>query len=112
MSMPQAPGGPTPGQGTAGSTDIVSTLQGVVRQLSNANQNMLTLIAALKAVNFPESVKAYTTTTLPASPAIGSIAVITNGAAALAWGANATAATGAVTYLVFWNGSQWSVLGK
>ena len=35
MSMPQSPGGPLPpGQGTGGATDIVTQLQGVVRQLS------------------------------------------------------------------------------
>jgi len=101
-----------PGQGSAGSTDLATQLQGVVRQLTNLYKNGQELIAAIQAVNFPQSVKGYTVATLPSSPSIGMLAFITNGASALAWGANATASTGAVTYLVWWNGTQWSVLGK
>ena len=52
MSSPASPGYQPPGQGTAGGTDVVPVLQGVVRQLSNANANMLTLIAAIESI-FP-----------------------------------------------------------
>jgi len=53
----------------------------------------------------------YTVATLPASPTTGRLAVVTDGAASLAWGATVTG--GASTkYLVWFNGSAWTVLGK
>jgi hypothetical protein len=100
----------TPGQGSSGGTDIVTQLTGIVRQFSNANTNTLALIAALQAA-FPRTVLGYTVATLPASPAIGTLAYVTDGAGALAWGANISGG-GAATYLVFWNGTHFTVAGK
>ena len=53
----------------------------------------------------------YTVATLPASPLVGQLAVVTNGAAGLAWGATIIN-SGTTSYLVWWNGSAWTVLGK
>jgi hypothetical protein len=111
MSMPAAPGSAAPGQGSAGGTDIVTALQGVIRQLSTANKNMLTLISAIEAVNFPQNVKGYTVATLPSSPSIGQLAYVTDGTAGLAWGANLTGSH-ATTYLTWWNGAHWTVVGE
>ena len=66
-----AQGGPSAGQGTAGGTDIVTQLQGIIRQLSNANTNMLALIAAIQGV-FPRIIGSFTlaasaTTVIPQS---------------------------------------------
>ena len=99
------------GQGSAGSTDIATQLLGVVRQLSNAYQNMLKLIAAVEAVNFPQNVKGYTVATLPSSPTLGQIAYVTDGTSGLSWGAAATGGH-STFYIVNWNGTQWSVMGK
>lgn len=53
----------------------------------------------------------FTVSTLPASPTIGRIAVVTDGTAALAWGATVTGGS-TTKYLVWYNGSAWTVLGK
>lgn len=59
MSMPGSLGYQPPGQGSAGSTDLVTQLQGIIRQLSNANQNMLTLISTINGV-FPRISGSFT----------------------------------------------------
>lgn len=102
---------PLPGQGTASSGDVVTQLKGITSQLSTANSNMLTLITALQAINFPQSLKGYTVAGLPSSPSIGSLAYITDGTAGLAWGAPATGGH-STTYLCWWNGAAWTVVGK
>ena len=48
---------------------------------------------------------------LPASPVTGQLAAVTDGAASLAWGATVTGG-GSTTYLVWWNGTNWTVTGK
>jgi hypothetical protein len=48
---------------------------------------------------------------LPASPATGQTATVTDGAPALAWGATVTGG-GSAKYLVWWNGAAWTVVGK
>jgi hypothetical protein len=52
-----------------------------------------------------------TVATLPASPTTGQFAAVTDGAASLAWGATVTGG-GSTTYLVWWNGTNWTVTGK
>lgn len=59
MSMQGAPGYQPPGQGSSGGTDFVTALQGIIKQLSSANSNMLTLIAAIQAT-FPRITGAFT----------------------------------------------------
>jgi hypothetical protein len=49
---------------------------------------------------------------LPAAPLAGMFAYISNGAAGLAWGAVATTTTGSTPYLVWYNGTSWTVVGK
>lgn len=52
----------------------------------------------------------YTVATLPVAT-VGRTAVVTDGTASLAWGATVTG--GASTkYLVWYNGSSWTVIGK
>lgn len=100
-----------PAQGTAGSTDIVTQLQGVIRQLSANYGQMTKLIATIQAVNFPENVKGYTVATLPSSPSIGSMAYVTDGTSGLSWG-NTVTGGHSTKYLVWWNGANWTVLGE
>jgi hypothetical protein len=122
--MPASPGAPPPptsatpstplqsGQGTAGVTDMVTQLQGIVKQLSNGYMNGQSLISALQAINFPQNLKGYTIGTLPASPSIGQMAYVTDAASGLSWGAAIGAGGHGTTYLV-WNGpSGWTVVGK
>ena len=102
---------PSPAQGTAGGTDVVTALQGITRQITNGNKQLADILAAITALNFPQNVKGYTVATLPSSPSIGAMAYVTNGTAALAWGATVTG-TGSAVYLVWWNGANWTVVGK
>ena len=48
---------------------------------------------------------------LPTSHTVGQTATVTDGAAALAWGATVTGG-GTAKYLVWWNGTAWTVIGK
>jgi hypothetical protein len=50
------------------------------------------------------------TASLPATPYVGQMAVVTDGVPALAWGA-ALSGTGTTPYLVWYNGSSWTVIG-
>ena len=98
-----------PGQGSAGSTDLVTQLQGIVRQLSTGNANALKLIAAINS-GFPKTLDGYTVATLPASPSVGQMAYVTDGTAGLSWGANVSGGH-STTYLVWWQGLNWTVVG-
>ena len=100
-----------PGQGSAGSTDVVTAIQGVIRQLSSSNANLLSLITAIKAINFPQNLNGYTVATLPSSPSLGQMAYVTDGTSGLAWGATATGGH-STYYVVGWNGANWTVVGK
>ena len=48
---------------------------------------------------------------LPASPVLGQIATVNDGTASLAWGATVTGG-GSTKYLVWYNGTNWTVVGK
>jgi hypothetical protein len=48
---------------------------------------------------------------LPASPTLGQIATVNDGTAALAWGATVTGGE-ATKYIVCYNGTNWTVMGK
>jgi hypothetical protein len=52
----------------------------------------------------------YTVATLPVG-VTGSVARVTDGAAALAWGATVTGG-GTAQYLVWYNGAAWTVVGR
>lgn len=54
----------------------------------------------------------YTVSTLP-TPAAGMIAYVTDGDGSLAWGATVVnTGAGATKYLVWWNGTNWTVFAK
>lgn len=57
------------------------------------------------------SYQAYTVAALPAAGTAGRQAHVTDGAAALAWGATVTGG-GSTRYLVWDNGTNWTVVGK
>jgi hypothetical protein len=52
-----------------------------------------------------------TVATLPVSPTTGQVASVNDGVASLAWGATVTGG-GSAKYLVWYNGTNWTVLGK
>ena len=50
---------------------------------------------------------------LPTAPGLASVRVISDGAAGHSWGDSVGADTpGSTKYLVWWNGSAWTVIGK
>lgn len=55
--------------------------------------------------------KSVTVATLPSAPTIGNYATVTDGTGALAWGATVTGG-GSTKYLVWYNGTNWTVAGK
>lgn len=55
-------------------------------------------------------VTSYTVATLPTAT-IGKLAVITDGTSSLAWGATATGGS-STKYLVWYNGTAWTIVGK
>jgi hypothetical protein len=59
-------------------------------------------------MKFPAS----TFANLPTFPSTGQMAVVTDGIASLTWGAAVTTGGQTATYLVWWNGANWTVLGK
>jgi hypothetical protein len=97
-------------QGSTSSGDIVTQLSNLVRGQSNLYLQIGKLITALEAVKFPQSTLGYTFATLPASPAIGSLAYVTN-SNTNTWGAN-IAGGGSDVVLGFYNGTNWTVVGK
>lgn len=59
------------------------------------------------------NLQGVTIANLPGTPAAGMTAYVTNGDASLAWGATAiNSGGGATKYLVWYNGANWTVLGK
>lgn len=102
---------PFPGAGGAGATDLVTQLKGIIQQLSSANSNMLTLIAAIQAIKFPQTVNSYIVANLPASPAFGTIAAVTDGTSGLSWG-NTVTGGHSTRYLVWFNAANWTVIGE
>lgn len=55
--------------------------------------------------------KGFTVATLPAGKPAGTTAYVTDGTAALAWGVTVTGG-GSTPYLVWYNGTAWTVVGK
>lgn len=52
----------------------------------------------------------HTVSTLPSSPAIGTIATVTDGTSGLTWGATVTGGQ-STKYLVWYNGTNWTIIG-
>ncbi len=57
-------------------------------------------------------VSSYTFATLPSSPNLGNMAVVTDAPSGLTWGASVTSGGSTSTYLVWHNNSNWTVLGQ
>ena len=70
-----------------------------------------TVTTNLVVANVVAPAGAYTILTLPASPSLGWVTFVTDGAAGLAPGA-ALAGGGTTKYLVWFNGTGWTVIGK
>lgn len=98
------------GQGSASITDLVTALQGVINQLSSSNTTFSSVLTALQDINFPQNTLGYTVSGLPTG-SLGAMAYVTDGTGALAWGATVTGG-GSTKYLVWFNGSNWTVVGK
>lgn len=88
----------------------MASLDDVVTYLKSGVQALNRLSTTLQSI-FPNAVSVYTVATLPASPSVGMMAAVTDGAAALAWGATVTGG-GSARYVCWWNGSNWTVIGK
>ena len=65
-------------------------------------------------LNSQLTLKSYTVAGLSAiSPAIGAMVVVTDGDSGLAWGATViNSGSGATKYMVWYNGTNWTVAGK
>lgn len=79
---------------------------------SSANTNTVILDGSINKSNTAFGTKGYTVSTLPTGTT-GMVAHVTDGDAGLAWGATVTNSGGGATkYLVWYNGSNWTVSGK
>jgi hypothetical protein len=86
------------------------------------NGNLTAAASTISAANLTSTnlasintmiLSAVTVAALPASPVTGQVACVSDGTAALAWGATVTGGGGGTTkYLVWYNGSNWTVAGK
>lgn len=73
-------------------------------KILDASDNVLSAIGAIAAT---------TIANLPGSPTTGRVSAVTDGDAALAWGATAVnSGAGATKYLVWFNGAAWKIVGK
>lgn len=95
------------GAGSAG-PDIYSLIAGAVEahrmtEVGGAIVHDLTGVATL--------ITGHTIAGLP-TPALGMIARITDGDGGLAWGATAVSSGGSTPYLVWYNGTNWTIMGK
>jgi len=78
----------------------------------NALATRITLDSTAMAMEVPVRLKSYTVATLPAG-VTGNTAYVTDGDASLAWGATViNSGAGATTYMVWYNGSAYTVVGK
>jgi hypothetical protein len=88
----------------------VGTFSGNGQSLTNISPSHLS------AGTLPRTVAAiscggYTVANLPAGPLTGLYAYVTDGASSIAWG-NTVTGGGSTKYLVWYNGSAWTVAGK
>ncbi len=89
-----------------------STPQGSTNTTDNALVTRVTLDSTALQMAVPVRLKGYTVSTLPVGVQ-GNTAFITDGDAGLAWGATAVnSGAGATPYMVWYNGSAWSITGK
>jgi hypothetical protein len=82
------------------------------RFLTQEFQNISASITSLlQTVNGQLPLGTYKVANLPAGITAGTLANVSDGAASLAWGATVTGG-GSVSYLVRYNGTNWTVVGK
>jgi hypothetical protein len=86
----------------------VTALQGA---MTTAQANITTLQGKVTTLETYASNHPYTFATLPAAGTVGRLAYITDGPGGALWGSNA-AGGGAVKYLLWDNGTNWTVVGK
>jgi hypothetical protein len=97
-----------------GTLTISPTSGNVVASLNLANPNTWTATQTFSNATFGGTVQfaSYTVSTLPTG-STGMEAYVTDGDSGLAWGATVVnSGSGATTYLVWYNGSHWTVTGK
>lgn len=86
------------------------------KQVGGSNDALLSIAALVLFNKNGDCVVDLDPTTiaqLPKSPGLASVRVISNGAAGHGWGDSVGADTpGTTKYLVWWNGANWTVLGK
>lgn len=90
---------------TTASAIVISAAAGAVAY----DYNFTT--AGVHTFSAPLKTKGYTVATLPATAGVGAHAYVTDGAASLAWGVTVTGG-GSAPYLVWYNGTAWTVVGK
>jgi len=86
-----------------GGADIAFTISGVSKATISSAGNFTVSAGAIKPGTF-------TVATLP-TPSEGMIAYVTDGTGGLAWGATVTGGS-TTRYLVWYNGTNWTVVGK
>ena len=70
-------------------------------------------LGSMAYVEYPDFTRPFLVADLPAAGVIGRFAHVTDGDAALAWGATVVnTGSGATPYLVWDNGTAWTVVGK
>jgi hypothetical protein len=80
---------------------------------SGTSQNALADAFSIESAGNIRMLKAFTVATLPAAGTVGRIARVTDGDASLAWGATVVnSGSGTTPYLVWDNGTNWTVTGK
>lgn len=73
---------------------------------ANLDMNGFSIINCSNLISF----LSYTVSTLPVGP-VGSLAYVTDGTSGLSWGATVTGGH-STTYLVWFNGTAWTVIGQ
>lgn len=103
---------PTPQQASYAPTQVTQSQAALPRwltqELNKISKSITTLIQTLSG-KVPLGV--YTVAGLPTGVAAGVLANVSDGTAALTWGTAVTGG-GSTSYLVRYNGSAWTVVGK
>jgi hypothetical protein len=111
-----ATGGIAWGPNGTGSADVGSGIDTAIGRISAGLTGVGTGAAGSFAGRQKLTSQIYAGTTianLNASPTTGEVASVTDGDSSLAWGATVVnSGAGATKYLVWWNGSAWTVVGK
>lgn len=96
--------------GGTGSTTAAAALTAILPAQSGNAGKVLTTTGTAAVWSYPTAAP-VAVSALPASPTLGMMASVNDGADALAWGDVVTGG-GSVEYLVWFNGTAWTVVGK